>query len=399
MTEINSKNSGNVKPVSVALISTDEQWRINAANMLSARPNVRCSEISHFINDPREFAPTLATKFDAVLLDVDNNPDYFFKIAEALSAEPRIYIMAATKKSDMKQAVRFMRIGVREFFTLPVDAAEITAALNRAADRPNAPPSKPVGKLFVFLGAKGGVGVTTLAANFALSLAQQSDKKTLVIDLGLPLGDVAINLGTATDFSVINALADPLRLDANFLETIVTKHDSGLHILGAPTEFPEMQPTVEAFDKLLTVTRFQYEYVVVDAGSRVDLFSTALFEQSTTIYLVTQVGITELRNAHRLITRYFASRGRALQVVLNRYTQRALLFDDGQISKTITRDIDWKLPDDYAAARRVRESATPLAQIESSLTSMIEEMVRSAADITVETGKKGFFRMLGKSSR
>ena len=85
--------------------------------------------------------------------------------------------MAYSAQADMKLAVHFMRAGVREFFTLPLDPAEISAALARATDRLGAAAAEErrTGKLFVFLGTKGGCGVTTLASNFALALAQESD--------------------------------------------------------------------------------------------------------------------------------------------------------------------------------------------------------------------------------
>lgn len=396
MTELTKSTLGaDEKRLSVALVSPDEAWRIAAAALLNTRPNVHCHDVTQGNPDPRQFAATLAGKFDAVLIDVDTNPEYMHRFGEALAAEGSAYVMAASAQSDMKLAVRFMRAGVREFFTLPVDPAEVVAALNRAANRPVAHSSKPLGKLYVFLGAKGGVGVTTLAANFALALAQETEKKTLIIDFGLPLGDVAINLGmhTQSQFSVINALVDTHRLDNNFLSTITMKHDSGLSVLAAPTEFPDVQPPVEAFDKLLTVARQNFEFVIVDAGSRIDLFGTTLFQQCTTVYLITQVGVVELRNAHRMITQFLSTRDLGLQVVLNRYTQRALLFDDAQITKTLTRAADWKMPDDYAAARRNRESATPLAMIDSPFPQPFEKW--SAASPKSPRPKKASFACCG----
>jgi len=393
-----SPNGLEMKSVSVAIVSPDESWRTGATGLLNMRPNVRCQDIAQIGPDLREFAAGLAKKTDAVLLDVDCDPELMLRLAEALSEEDGAWVMAASSQSDMKLAVRFMRTGVREFFTLPVDPNEVAAALNRVAGRVVTPSTKPGGKLFSFLGAKGGVGVTTLAANFALTLAQESEKKTLIIDLGIPLGDVAINLGIRTDFSVHNALADPNRLDSSLLETLVTKHESGLALLGAPANFADLQPTAEAFDKLVTVARSSYDYVVVDAGARVDLVRTSIFEQASIAYLIAQVGISELRNANRMIIQFFAARGSNLQVVLNRYTQRSLLLedtlDDAQITRTLTRAADWKIPDDYAAARRTRDTATPLAMIDSALSSKIRELARTAAEIPAEAPKKGFFRLL-----
>ena len=63
----------------------------------------------------------LAQQYEVVILDVDSNPDFAYSFAEALCATGRTYVMAYSAQADMKIAVRFMRAGVREFFTLPLD--------------------------------------------------------------------------------------------------------------------------------------------------------------------------------------------------------------------------------------------------------------------------------------
>lgn len=394
-----SKSTGSAdrKFLSVALLGPDDQRRNLVADVVSARPGVRLREYASFPPHAAELASTLAQNYEIVLIDVDSDPKFVFELVERLTAFGRTYLMAYSAQSDMKLAVRFMRAGVREFFTLPLDPAEIAGALTRAANRQPVvvTPPRTAGKLFVFLGSKGGCGVTTLAANFALALAQESDQSTLLIDLGEPLGDVAINLGITSDYSVDNALQDPDRLDSAFLDSLITRHSTGLAVLAAPSEFPENPPSPDALDKLVAVTRSSYDYVVVDAGSRVGLIGSALFDQCSAIYLITQVGISELRNANRMITQLFASRGRSLQIVLNRYTQRALLFDDAQITKTLTRPAQWKVPDDYAAARRTRNTATPMVLIDSAIAQTIREMARSAAGLPATKDKKGLFRLLG----
>jgi pilus assembly protein CpaE len=255
--------------------------------------------------------------------------------------------------------------------------------------------AKLPGKLMVFLGAKGGCGVTTLCANFALALAQESGGETLLIDLGLPLGDVAINLGVATEFSLLPALDNPERLDANMLSTLVTKHDSGLSVLAAPTDLPDKPATPEAVDKMLVVTREKYDYVVVDAGSRLDLMESALFQPASIVYLITQVGITEMRNTNRLMIKHFMRREGNLQLVINRYKSSDLVFDETQIAKALTRPADWKIPDDYAAARRTRNTPTPLALADSGIAETLREMARSAAGIVAEKEKRSRFRLFG----
>ncbi|MGO8933440.1 MAG: AAA family ATPase [Terracidiphilus sp.] len=340
----------------------------------------------------------LAQTYEVVIIDVDSEPEYAFALVESLCASGRTYVMAYSANADMKRAVQFMRAGVREFFTLPLDPNEVSAALMRASTPRAQMPTredKKTGKLFVFLGSKGGCGVTTLASNFALALAQESDSTTLLIDLGLPLGDVAINLGIKTEYSVATALENPNRVDANLLSTLVSKHSSGLSVLPAPTDLTDVQATKEAVDRLLAVTRDIYDFVVVDAGSRIDLMDSDLFEEYATIFLITQVGISEMRTANRMIAKYFAQRDETLQIVINRDKSSGALFDETQIAKALTRPAQWKIPDDYAAARRTRETATPMVMVDSTISQTIRLMAKTAAGLLPEkNGKKGFFSFL-----
>jgi pilus assembly protein CpaE len=386
--------------LNVALLGPDEQRRKVVASAVSSHPGLKLHEFSSFPPRLEDLPKRLAQAYEVVIIDADSDPDYAFALVESLCASGRAYVMAYSASADMKRAVQFMRAGVREFFTLPLDANEVSAALTRAsAPRATPPPkdenNKKTGRLFVFLGSKGGCGVTTLASNFALALAQESDSTTLLIDLGQPLGDVAVNLGIKTEYSVVTALENPARVDANLLSTLVSKHSSGLSVLPAPTDLSEVRATKEAVDKLLMVTREIYDFVVVDIGSRIDLMDSTLFEESSTVFLVTQVGISEMRTANRMILKYFAKRDENLQIVINRYKTSDSLFDEAQVNKALTRIAQWKIPDDYAAARRTRETATPMVMVDSNISQTIRTMAKSAAGLLAERNeKRGFFSFL-----
>jgi pilus assembly protein CpaE len=85
------------------------------------------------------------------------------------------------------------------------------------------------------------------------------------------------------------------------------------------------------------VARQEFDNVVVDLGSRVDLTGTAIFKEACTIYLVTQAGIPELRNSNRLISQFFSDGGPKLEVVINRYEQRLLgVSESNDITKALT---------------------------------------------------------------
>ena len=376
--------------VSITLIGPDEPRRKEVATALSEFPGVQLTEFSAYPIDLDDLPPILLQQRGIVIVDLDSDPEYALEVVESLFADSTATVMVYSATADRTLVVRAMRAGAREFFALPLATTEVADALARFSI--HAPGERPVkkkaGRLAVFLGTKGGCGVTTVASRFSVALTQESEKKVLLIDFGLPLGDVTLNLGVFAEYSTDNAFRNIARLDGNFLNSLLTLHSSGLSVLASPNEFPEMLPSVEAIDKLLAVARQSFDYVVIDAGCRLDLKDTTLFDASSTIYLVTQFGVSELRNSNRLISQFFATRGRKLQIVLNRYTPRSLLFGEEHITKALTRAAQWKIPNDYASARRIRNNATSLASEDSPIPNAIRRMARKACGLPEEEEKK-----------
>jgi len=383
--------------LTVAILDSDPQRRKAAAEALAGNKSLQITEIPSFPAKVDELAKLLPQTYNVVLFNVDCDRALAYELAENLSANPRTYAMAYSSRSDTKMAVHVMRAGAREFFTTPVDPGEIAAAMQRAAEHyaETTPQPTKANRLFVFLGTKGGCGVTTLAANFALALAQESAGSTLLIDLGLPLGDAAINLGIKTEYSVVSALELTDRLDAGLLTQLVVKHSTGLSVLASPSEFKDSPMPLDSLDKLVSVARGAYEFVVVDVGSRIDLLNTSLFDRSAIVYLITQVGISEMLNANRMVSKFFFTRDETLQIVLNRYKPSDLIFDERKITEALTRPAQWKIPDDYAAARRTRETSSPMVLVDSAIARAIREMAKSAGGSGAEKDtKRSFFSFL-----
>jgi pilus assembly protein CpaE len=388
--------------LSIALIGPDEQRRKAISGVLAECHGVATREFPAYPDGLDKLPQMLEEHYDVVIVDITSDPQLALGIVENISNEGSRTVMVFSAKADRELVIQSMRAGAREFFVLPVPIADMADALSRVTVlHPGSRSGKrQAGHLSVFLGAKGGCGVTTIASNFAVSLARESGKKTLLIDLGLPLGDVAIHLGIVDEFSTANALQDPSRLDANFLSSLLAEHSSGLHVLPAPRELPSFRVTIDAVDKLLAVARQSFEYVVVDAGSRLDLMGSALFSVFSTVYLVTLVGISELRNSNRLITRYFASRGRKLQIVLNRHASpRIPLFDEQHITKALTRAAQWKIPDDFDSAQLARNTSTPLAMEDSPIAIAIRAMARKACGLPEKHEKKKGFSLFRRRAR
>jgi pilus assembly protein CpaE len=377
----------------VAVISPDAQRRSAA---LRALEECHVSKIQEFLSYPADLedAPrTLNRDFDIVLVDLDTNPKLALDLVETISVRGLAIAMVYSAHADSDLLLRAMRVGAREFLTLPFNSGAMAEALVRASALHSVtrPQEKADGRLLVFLGAKGGSGVTTLACNFAVSLAQESGQKTLLIDLNLPLGDAAINLGIKPRYSIVNALQNSSRLDASFLSTMLIKHSSGLSVLAAPSELATAQFSDDAVNKLLKVACEEFDYVVVDAGSRLDLQHTRLYEESATIYLVTQVGIPELRNSNRLISLLSAAGSPKLFIVINRYDPHNLEIDEAHLTKALTRPSDWKIPNNYAAVRHMQNTATSLMEDDSEISRAIRQMTRSVCgQPAIPEKKKGF---------
>jgi pilus assembly protein CpaE len=374
--------------LSVALIGPTENRRKSLASALATLHGSAIREFA-FYPEMDDVPRLLEAEYDVIIVELDNNPEYALELVENICGNSSVTVMVYSEQVFPEMLVRCMRAGAREFLTQPITATTLAEAMVRASVRRPATRSvkKPTGKLLIFVGAKGGSGVTTVASNFAVSLAKESGQSTVLIDLNLPLGNAALDLGLTPEYSTANALSSYNRLDSNYLSTLLVKHSSGLSVLAAPDRYATVQATNEAVEKLLFVTRQDFDYVVVDAGSRFDAIGKALFEPGATVYLVLQVSISELRNANRLISELFKSSSVKLEIVLNRYTSRTLSIDEASITKALTLPATWKVPGDFPAARSAQNTATPLALEDSPISRVIRQMTRAACG-SVETPEK-----------
>jgi len=387
------------EPLGIAVISPDDYRRSLAIRALDGFPHGRIREFISYPPDVDSVTRVLKESFDVVIIDLDSDPEYTLNLVEKICADGATNIIVYSERVDSGLMLRCLRAGAREFLHTPITPVAMTDALARAWARRAEPQHQAVieeeiveeqtdGRLFVFLSAKGGSGVTTLACSYALALAEQSNKRTLLIDLNFPLGDAGLNLGVKSVYSTVNALENATRLDPHFLSTLLVQHSPSLWVLCAPTEMTSFRPSDEAIKILLNVALQDFEFVVIDAGSRSDLPATQHFDPSVTIYLVTQVGIPELRNANRFIKRLPTERGPELEVVVNRFDSGVQGIDEEQVAKALTRPIRWKIPNDYAAVRQMQNSAIPLTKEDTPIARAILEITASVSGVAPAPVKK-----------
>ncbi|MFL6416617.1 MAG: hypothetical protein ACJ74Y_13225 [Bryobacteraceae bacterium] len=135
---------------------------------------------------------------------------------------------------------------------------------------------------------------------------------------------------------------------------------------------------------------------MVDAGSEYGELQEALFEAANAVYLVSQVSLVDLRNANRVIRRYFAeSEPGHLEIVLNRYLTRGLEIDEAAITKALTQQASWKIPNDYPSVRKAQNAGVAIASEESPISRILADMARKAAGQAAPQTKRKKFGLFG----
>jgi len=377
--------------LAVALVGPIKRCRGEIMQTLAATADVVMKE---FHTCPERAENLYFENFDMVILDVDGNPERTLEFMEKVSGNGST-VIAYSERSDSEILMRCLRAGAREFLSPPFDSNTLTEAIVRVAARraSTRPRRTKLGELLIFVGAKGGSGVTTVASSFALSLTRESGKRVVLIDLALPLGDAALQLGLKGQYSTADALMNFSRVDSNFLSTLLVKHDSGLQVLAAPDKYSPLKTSDEAVSRLLAVSRQDFDYVVVDGGPRPGLSVISLIENAARIYLVAQATVPDLRRANYMIARFIEADDQRLEIVLNRFPPRLLALNEERISNTLTRPANWKIPSHYFIAQRAKHSSTVAAQKSCPISNVIRQMARAACGLPRDNQRKTQFRM------
>jgi pilus assembly protein CpaE len=219
------------------------------------------------------------------------------------------------------------------------------------------------GQLYAFYSAKGGAGTTTVATNFAVVLHRITGKKTLIVDLDLELGEIALLLGVQPRFNFVDMVQNFHRMDAELLASYIERHESGVHLLSAPYQ-PEKAEVVtgDEIRKILTFLRKHYDYVVVDTSKSFSPATLAAFEQADLAFIVTNVDLASLRNIQRGLPLMKRMMGRSedhVRLIVNRYNSASdISLKD--VEHTLGLPIFRALSNDYEGVSRSINTGKPI---------------------------------------
>lgn len=238
------------------------------------------------VNDVAESAGTLADwrqldqackdrKPDVVALHLGPRPaDVLTTITRVRAFHPSIAFLAITDHASGPLVQQVTEAGCADLVVLRECPADLRRAL-RTLNRRDRPPTAD-GAAIALLGAKGGVGTTTVAINLADALAQRSKDRVIIVDLDVYMGDVAHALAVRPRPSALWFLMRGAVVDARTWAEAPPLHDGGFRILGLDGDVNQAEP-ISAEQVVLLVERLKerYEYVIVDLGSDIDEVSLA----------------------------------------------------------------------------------------------------------------------------
>jgi pilus assembly protein CpaE len=184
----------------------------------------------------------------------------------AALCEPGVTVVAVGDRNDIGLYRDLMRAGVSEYLVKPVTAQLLAKTLSSTHGGGEAGSiSRKLGKMVATVGARGGVGTTTLAVSLAWHLANRQNRRVLLLDLDLQTGDCALALNLEPTPGLREALTNPARVDNVFLERTMAVHGERLFVLSAEEPLrADAAFTADAVETLIGVLRSQFHYVIAD---------------------------------------------------------------------------------------------------------------------------------------
>jgi len=201
--------------------------------------------------------------------------------------------------NDVSLYRELIRRGVSEYMVVPFDIYDVIREIGEIYLSPD---TKPVGRTLAFIGARGGVGSSTIAHNVAFALSRSLESGVVIADLDLPFGTAALDFNQEPPQTLADAVTAGDRVDDVFLDRLLTKCAENLSLLAAPAALDRAFDHDETtFETIVEVSRIGTPAVVLDLPHQWTSWVRKTLAASDEVVITATPDLASLRNAKNLI--------------------------------------------------------------------------------------------------
>jgi pilus assembly protein CpaE len=234
---------------------------------------------------------------DAILTRLD-------QLAEVCDAGTRVIVVG--RINDVTLYRELTRRGVSDYLIGPISTLDVVRSICGLFHSPEA---KPVGRIIAVVGAKGGVGASTVAHNIAWAIARDLGLDSVVTDLDLAFGTAGLDYNQDPPQGIADAVFSPDRIDTAFVDRLLSKCTDHLSLLAAPATLDRVYDFgPEAFDGILDSMRASIPCVILDVPHLWSGWTRRLLISADEILIVAGPDLANLRNAKNLVDLLRAAR-------------------------------------------------------------------------------------------
>jgi pilus assembly protein CpaE len=306
---------------------------------------------------------------------------------------PDVSVLLIRRQESGELIRQALRVGVKDVLSSASDETAVRTAAARAIEiartlrgrlgggAPTDGEGKPPGRVATVFSSKGGCGKTFLSTNLAVALSRGGAEVALV-DLDLHFGDVAIMLHLFPSHTIYDAAENP-GLDALSLKSFLTRHDSGIWTLVAPTE-PTIADSINpaAIGNILKLLRTAFDYVVIDTPPAFSEPVLAAFDESDWLVMLATLDVPSIKNLRLTLQTmellHFPKN--RIRVVINRADSKVgLRLPD--VEKLLSSPVDATIPSSRSVPLSVNKGSPIM--LEEPKGPVADAVRRVAAQLTV----------------
>ncbi|HEY2743801.1 MAG TPA: CpaE family protein [Polyangia bacterium] len=219
------------------------------------------------------------------------------ELADVCDEGTRVIVIGRFNDITLYRAL--LQRGVSEYLIAPVRALDVVGAICGLFSSPDA---KPVGRVLAVVGAKGGVGASTVAHNIAWAIARDLSLDAVVADLDLAFGTAGLDYNQDPPQGVADAVFSPDRIDTAFIDRLLSKCTDHLSLLAAPATLDRVYDfTPEAFEPVFDALRASVPCVVLDVPHIWTGWTKRVLIGADDILIVAAPDLANLRNAKNMV--------------------------------------------------------------------------------------------------